>query len=426
MKKLISLLSIVIVLFSTILYSQNKIISTGDEWEYYDDKISPDEDWKTTEEPISGWLAGPSPLGYGNSQIKTEIRYGASENKKNTTAYFKKTFRIENPFDCIAYKLGVLKDDGAIIYLNGREIMRINMPDGLITNKTTASNITGTQEAERYVHSKILTSDDFKVGYNIIAVSVHQANEYSSDIIFSLELTCENSPEMIPQLLREHSIKNTTLDYKIKELENKLGSEKKDTEIKTLIKGNENFKNLVIVLLIVLLIIISIVIYLLSRYSKKNISFKKKITILKNTSFNKSQELMSASMQALQNQQLLKETKSSLEETLNEKPDTIKKEIKRLIRQIDFNIEQDDDWLKLLNHFNAINSGYLDRLTNKHPSLSETELRHCVFIKLHMQTKEIAKILNIDPRSVQAARYRIKKKMGLEEQLDLRNYLQNF
>jgi DNA-binding CsgD family transcriptional regulator len=46
-----------------------------------------------------------------------------------------------------------------------------------------------------------------------------------------------------------------------------------------------------------------------------------------------------------------------------------------------------------------------------------------MFIKLHLQTKEIAKILLIDPRSVQTARYRIKKKMNLDEDIDLRAYL---
>ena len=49
-----------------------------------------------------------------------------------------------------------------------------------------------------------------------------------------------------------------------------------------------------------------------------------------------------------------------------------------------------------------------------------------MFIKLHLQTKEIARILLIDPRSVQTARYRIKKKMNLKEEEDLRRYLISF
>lgn len=79
----------------------------------------------------------------------------------------------------------------------------------------------------------------------------------------------------------------------------------------------------------------------------------------------------------------------------------------------------------LKKHFNEVNSGFVDRLISKYPLLTDIELRHCIFIKLHMQTKEIANILHIDPRSVQAARYRIKKKMDLDEGIDLRDYLLN-
>jgi DNA-binding CsgD family transcriptional regulator/BMFP domain-containing protein YqiC len=404
-------------------YSQNLIISSGDEWEYYDKKEAPFKEWKTKPELIDSWAKGPSPLGYGSSLINTEISYGNDKNEKHITAYFKKTFRIENPLDCIAYKLGIVKDDGAVIYLNGREIMRINMPEGIIDNSTKASNVTGSTEAERYQYTKILTSDDFNAGINILAASVHQALGVSSDIIFGLELTCENNSEMLPQLLREQTLKNITLDYKIKELENKLGNEKKDIQIKSLKKGRQNYKNSLIIVFLLWLAVLIIVIY---KNKNKKYTLRQNNIDLKSTNLNNNQELMSYSLQSLQNQQLFKEIKNSLEEAVNEDSASLKKEVKKLIRQIDFNIDKDDDWLKLLNHFNAVNNGYLDRLSSSHNSLSESELRHCVFIKLYMQTKEIAKILNIDPRSVQAARYRIKKKMNLLETEDLRNYLQDF
>jgi DNA-binding CsgD family transcriptional regulator len=407
-------------------YSQNSIISFGDEWEYYDENEAPVKDWKTKSGLIDRWEKGTSPLGYGSSLINTEISYGNNENEKHITAYFKKTFRIENPLDCIAYKLGIVKDDGAVIYLNGREIMRLNMPEGIIDNDTKASGLIGGREAEGYLYTKILSSDDLTSGINIIAVSVHQASEVSSDIIFGLELTCENNSEMLPQLLKEQTLKNITLDYKIKDLENKLGNEKKDIEIKALKKGKQNYKNSLIIAFLLLLVVLFIIFYIIYLNKKKKSILKKNNRDLKSTNLDKSHELMSYSLQSLQNQQLFKEIKNNLEESVNEDSASLKKEVKKLIRQIDFNIDKDDDWLKLLNHFNAVNKGYLDRLSSKHDSLSESELRHCVFIKLYMQTKEIAKILSIDPRSVQAARYRIKKKMNLQETEDLRNYLQDF
>ena len=116
-----------------------------------------------------------------------------------------------------------------------------------------------------------------------------------------------------------------------------------------------------------------------------------------------------------------KELELSLEDSLNSNRSNLQK----IINKIDSNLEINDDWEILKKHFNAVNSGYYDRLTELHTTLTETELRHCIFIKLHMQTKEIASILNIDPKSVQASRYRIKKKMKLKENLDLRDYLLN-
>ena len=55
----------------------------------------------------------------------------------------------------------------------------------------------------------------------------------------------------------------------------------------------------------------------------------------------------------------------------------------------------------------------LDRLRVRYPQLSQTDLRMCVYIKLNLSTKEIAELMNISPRSVEMARYRLRKKLGL-------------
>ena len=101
------------------------------------------------------------------------------------------------------------------------------------------------------------------------------------------------------------------------------------------------------------------------------------------------------------------------------------KEFEKIISKIDFILDHDDEWINLKKHFNVIHTEFLDELNQiTSPLLSESEIRHCVFMKLHMHTKEIARLMNIDPKSVQTSRYRLKKKMNLNENIDLKEYLQ--
>ena len=406
--------------------AQNKIIDTGDEWEYYDKGEDPTHDWTRETRLLDGWKTGISPLGYGDSVVTTEIDYGGDPKNKHLVKYFKKVFTLDDPFEFLVYEIGVKMDDGAVIYLNGREINRHNMPVGKITNSTRASSLVVMGKNEAIFHKTLLSPEDFNAGINVISASVHQGRKTSSDCIFSLELKGNNDTDVLPSLLKERTLKNLSLNLKIKELENKSIIEKKNLETELLIQNKDNYKYALYALIVVfLLFIISAFVFFLNR-KKLFSTLKEDLMFFKNQNTRKSQELMNYSLSSIQQQQFLKETKHSLEESINENDTELKKSIKKLIRQIDYSIEQDDDWLKLLNHFNSIHKGYLDRLVKKHTSLSETELRHCIFIKLYMQTKEIAKILHIDPKSVQAARYRIKKKMNLSENIDLRNYLQEF
>ena len=94
-------------------------------------------------------------------------------------------------------------------------------------------------------------------------------------------------------------------------------------------------------------------------------------------------------------------------------PQKLKSKSDRIIRQIDANMNDDSNWVVSENYFNCIYDGLLDRLKDRYPSLSKTDLRICVYIKLNLSTKEIADLMNISPKSVEMARYRLRKKLGL-------------
>lgn len=96
--------------------------------------------------------------------------------------------------------------------------------------------------------------------------------------------------------------------------------------------------------------------------------------------------------------------------------------IKKLIRT-SANFENNWDDFKL--HFENVHPDFFTNLGNKHPNLSQTDSRHCAYIRMKLSTKEIARLMGISPTSVQMARVRLKKKMSLGKETDLRNYIVN-
>lgn len=414
----ILIISIFFVSICNYVSGQTKIISTGDEWQYYDAKAEPPKGWERHTDLTNDWKKGISPLGYGSSIVVTNISFGDDPEYKHITKYFKKTFLINDPYAYLIYKLSVQRDDGIVVYLNGNEVIRDNMPEGIVTNSTTANSLIFTSLKEKIMHTFLLSPEYFIDGVNTISASVHQAQRISSDCIFNLELVGDNDSKMIPLLLREQTIKNLNIGIKLKDVNHKIEIEKKDLQYQQLEQSKNTYKTLFLVVTILLLLNIISLLYLW-------IIFTNKEKRLKEINQNKDREMMNISLNIFNSQQFLKELKRDIENYVKDDVSTIKKELKRTITRIDYSLGHENDWERLKKHFSSVHTGYVDKLVKLHPSLTDVELRHCIFIKLHMQTKEIANILHIDPRSVQASRYRLKKKMNLDENRDLREYLKS-
>ena len=86
----------------------------------------------------------------------------------------------------------------------------------------------------------------------------------------------------------------------------------------------------------------------------------------------------------------------------------------------------DKDWDMFIATFEDVHPGFFRRLKNTHPSLSPNDIRHCACIKMNLGTKEIARFFNIKAPSVQISRVRLKKKMELSGDDDLRTYILKF
>ncbi len=101
-----------------------------------------------------------------------------------TTYYFRTSFVFDGNTNGLQLALRLLVDDGAAVYLNGAEILRLNLPDGPLTYQTLA--VTGVPDAE-FSSRTLVEAGSLRTGTNVLAVEVHQASTGSSDIVFGLE-----------------------------------------------------------------------------------------------------------------------------------------------------------------------------------------------------------------------------------------------
>jgi len=167
--------------------SFSQIISQGSTWKYLDDGSDQGTAWQQPGFDDSGWAQGPAQLGYGDGDEATVLSYGSDPNHKYITYYFRQSFQVTDPDEKPILKVGIVRDDGAVVYINGTEVFRSNMPSGEINYQTNASHTVSGDDEDTFFTYKFL-SDVLQSGDNTIAVEIHQRSATSSDISFDLEM----------------------------------------------------------------------------------------------------------------------------------------------------------------------------------------------------------------------------------------------
>ena len=159
-------------------------------WRYLDGDGAPDEGWQSGGYDDSGWKRGRGALGYGERNLGTTLGFGGDEEDKHMSAYFRTSFRMDPAQRKKIEALGILlrRDDGAVVYLNGREVVRSNMDPGKVAFKTPAASATGPADEATY-HRYMVPVESLANGQlNTVAIEVHQANPASSDLFIDLEI----------------------------------------------------------------------------------------------------------------------------------------------------------------------------------------------------------------------------------------------
>lgn len=164
------------------------LIPRGATWKYLDNGSDQGTAWYATGFDDSAWASGAAELGYGDSDEVTTLGYGPDSANKYVTSYFRGTFTVADASVVSALTLNLLRDDGAIIYVNGVEAVRDNLPAGTVLFNTYANSPEVSGSAESTYYPLTVSPSLLVTGANTIAVEIHQQRANSSDISFNMDL----------------------------------------------------------------------------------------------------------------------------------------------------------------------------------------------------------------------------------------------
>nr|WP_299342195.1 tetratricopeptide repeat protein [Allomuricauda sp.] len=98
--------------------------------------------------------------------------------------------------------------------------------------------------------------------------------------------------------------------------------------------------------------------------------------------------------------------------------------IKDLAKEIEFNLQQEDEWDEFMNFFRDIHPNFIKKLSSmSEGNLSPAEMRLGMLLRLNLSSKEIASILRVTPDSVRVARHRLRKKLPIDQKKELVNFM---
>lgn len=157
--------------------------AAGSDWKFYDDGSDPGISWRAGDFDDSAWESGPAPLGFGRI-TGTTIATQANTPGRHVSFYCRKSFEITGAASITSGTVKLHADGGAIVYLNGTEIIRDNMPAGPIDFETlsTSDGNEGVFDSFSFDHNLLIE------GMNTLAVEIHNKTAGSSDMVMDLEL----------------------------------------------------------------------------------------------------------------------------------------------------------------------------------------------------------------------------------------------
>ena len=185
------------------------LIQTGAVWRYYANSAAPAGAWTTLNYNDTAWPSGAAELGYGEGDEVTIVPFGANSASKWITTYFRRVFTLNDPGAVTNLLLNLKRDDGAVVYLNGVEMLRDFMPAGAITWGTLANAI---PDDGQIFNTFSLNPSSLLQGTNVLAVEIHQNAANSSDLSFDAALLATASSVRDRQIVLSSPTTGASID----------------------------------------------------------------------------------------------------------------------------------------------------------------------------------------------------------------------
>ncbi|WP_460891703.1 hypothetical protein [Rufibacter soli] len=206
-------------LLSLQVTAQTTLVSFGSSWRYLDNGSNQGTAWRS-QLPApqgsfdeSGWKTGVGKFGYGIGDAATQITSGPASSKYITT-YFRKVISVTDPVVLGTITANVKRDDGVVIYVNGTEVLRNNMPTGSIAYNTLASK--DASDSGTKIQSFAFSGLVLVPGANLVAVEIHQSKANTSDMAFDLELVSQDkTPPTVVSIDRQSPSTATTSETQL-------------------------------------------------------------------------------------------------------------------------------------------------------------------------------------------------------------------
>lgn len=171
--------------------SNETVVKAGAAWRYLDDGSNQGTAWRAADFDDSAWSVGTAQLGYGEDDEATVVDYGGSASARHITTYFRHEFELSDIDRIETLNLQLLRDDGAVVYLNGVQIARSNLSSTFSYLTTALVDTTGSSETRFFsfaVDTANLAAGTLREGRNVLAVELHQSRANSDDLSFDLAL----------------------------------------------------------------------------------------------------------------------------------------------------------------------------------------------------------------------------------------------
>lgn len=214
--------------------------------------------------------------------------------------------------------------------------------------------------------------------------------------------------------------KNANIIY---EIENKYQLREKQNEIDKL-KTEKT-----VTAIVSLFVVFFVALLIRTRYLKEKVikqkliiaEIQKQKIVFENES--KNRELTSVYLSLDQKNQIFSKLESEVSRINKNTEADAKKEVENILEILKSNDRLNNEWGNLKMHFELISPGFFEKLKSINPHLTSLELRQCAYIKLNLSAKDVSNMLSISPKSVNISRSRIKKRLNLHQEQDLKSFI---